>query len=551
MDLPFGRAFRLTPRGSDGLSCDQRGVALGRVTLVRVSEEGKLRRSETRSAAELGEILGMAYGAQRGEVVQRFHRGLKRVAARLEASDLAGAQIEAVMIGFPDLATGVMEKLSHLADLEKAGGAWVTEPRVPAGQTDGGQWTAGDAGLGDGVYRPERDHSAPIPTGNSEDADEGFRQGIGGNEPPWDDLMTLEGVFPGLKEHPGIAVPLAPVDAFLGVSSLANEANLQATEAACRHVVGQIRAVDPTWRDNTFYPAGGLAGFSWQGRAAVIRYLLVERAVVYYKIRGDIRPLQVETLRFLQNAVDEAYEDAVRQYGSGNLPVRLSQQEAIGNLIDARVRAELKRFLRSNSVNFGPGQTVTVNNRDPSSPSQTYRIPDARLGRVSFDWSLALKTISAPQIRGFFQADSEPEAVIIVRPRQLGRDATYLIPRPSRLTRRGTPQMPRSYSAYVPETHSELLDELGAMILSSPTFLDRTGYFPEKNIDTEFKALHDGMNANRHRLGEERFRRLTEMSGVVRKLFEADPNDETGDSLKGREVILDMIDLIKAQPRTP
>jgi len=250
-------------------------------------------------------------------------------------------------------------------------------------------------------------------------------------------------------------------------------------------------------------------------------------------------------------AVDEAYEDAVRRSSSGNLPVRLSQQEAIGNLIDVRVRDDLRRFFRSNGIQFGPGQNVTVNNRDPSSPSQTYRIPDARLGRVSFDWSLALKTISAPQIRGFFQADSEPEAVVIVRPSQLGRNATYLIPRPSRSTRRGTQKMPRSYPAYVPETLSELLDKLGSMILSSPTFLDRTGYFPEKNIDTEFKALDDGMNANRHRLGEGRFRRLTEMSGVVRKLFEADPNDETGDSLKGREIILDMMDLIKVRSRTP
>jgi hypothetical protein len=41
------------------------------------------------------------------------------------------------------------------------------------------------------------------------------------------------------------------------------------------------------------------------------------------------------------------------------------------------------------------------------------------------------------------------------------------------------------------------------------------------------------------------------MSGVVRKLFEADPNDETGDSLKGREIILDMMDLIKVRSRTP
>jgi hypothetical protein len=48
----------------------------------------------------------------------------------------------------------------------------------------------------------------------------------------------------------------------------------------------------------------------------------------------------------------------------------------------------------------------------------------------NYDWTLSPKTISSAQIRGFFRADSQPRAVIIIRPSQLGGDSTYLIPRP-------------------------------------------------------------------------------------------------------------------------
>jgi len=59
----------------------------------------------------------------------------------------------------------------------------------------------------------------------------------------------------------------------------------------------QIKAVDPNWRFDEIEP---LEAMDAQGRANTIKDLLMERAKVYYKIRGDIGPLQVETLRFLQ-----------------------------------------------------------------------------------------------------------------------------------------------------------------------------------------------------------------------------------------------------------
>jgi hypothetical protein len=88
---------------------------------------------------------------------------------------------------------------------------------------------------------------------------------------------------------------------------------------------------------------------------------------------------------------------------------------------------------RAAGVQFGPGQTITINNRDPSTPSQSYRIPDARLGNLTIDWSISRKTLADPQVRGFFGADSKPDAVVIIRPSELGPNGTYIITRPARL----------------------------------------------------------------------------------------------------------------------
>jgi hypothetical protein len=83
-------------------------------------------------------------------------------------------------------------------------------------------------------------------------------------------------------------------------------------------------------------------------------------------------------------------------------------------------------------IPYGPRANLTINNRDyeTSETDILYRIPDARLGDVDFEWTLSRKTISSPQIRGFFRADSHPRAVIIIRPSQLDGASTYLIPRP-------------------------------------------------------------------------------------------------------------------------
>ncbi len=103
----------------------------------------------------------------------------------------------------------------------------------------------------------------------------------------------------------------------------------------------------------------------------------------------------------------------------------------------------------------------------------------------------------------------------------------------------------RKFRPYVPQNLGELRDKLGSMMIGSPTFRDTTGYFPEENVETTFSGLNDGIEALRSKLGEDRYRRFVDMSKQMRTYFEADPQDETGDATKGRDLILDMLDMLK------
>jgi hypothetical protein len=456
MNLPWIQTYRLAPRGGGGLACDRAGVALGPVDLMRVGADAAGRpRCEAPPPQAVAEILDAAYGPQPDDVVFRVHRGLRRAGAAIEAGDLCLAGIETVLLRLPDLTSSALAKLDEIAELEKWGTAWRRQPRVPAGQSDGGQWTTdGGAGgapaagakpatrvsyqapassqgpalpLDDGVYRPGTDAPRVIVTGGVEE--EPSRRS---NGPP-EDFTRLEDIFPGLKDNPGLGILLAPVDGFLGLSAFVDETDLEWTMEQYRALVRQIKEVDPSFAESALLPPGGFAGLSWQGRTNLINDLRMQRAVAYYRMRGDVGPLQVETLRFLQDAVDTAYEQAVSAADAGRLQPRLSREEAIGNRVDAEVRQRLKSLFNSYDIPFGPGEDILVNNRDyeTSENDSSYRIPDARLDDVAFDWTLSPKTIGDAQIPGFFRADSMPRAVIIIRPSQLGPSSSYLIPRPA------------------------------------------------------------------------------------------------------------------------
>jgi hypothetical protein len=280
-----------------------------------------------------------------------------------------------------------------------------------------------------GIYRPDVDKPFLIPVGGG-GAEEEEEPNRGSNGPP-PDFTSLLDVFPGLGAAPSLATILAPVDNFLGISAGAEYEDVENTKYLYDKLVAEIKAVDPSLVRDTLMPQGGIAAMSWRQRNILIDSLRMERAVAFYKIRGDAGPLQVETLRFLQMAVDRAYEDGVREYDAGRIKPYLSRGEAIGNYMDPRVRSELRDLFNRYDIPYGPGRNITINNRDydTSGPEKTYTVPDARVGDVSFDWTLTLKTIATEQVRGFFAADSNPVATGIVRPTPLG--GSYLIPRPA------------------------------------------------------------------------------------------------------------------------
>ena len=109
--------------------------------------------------------------------------------------------------------------------------------------------------------------------------------------------------------------------------------------------------------------------------------------------------------------------------------------------------------------------------------------------------------------------------------------------------------MPRKFRPYIAQSLGDLLDQMGFMMLSSPTFLDTTGYFPEQNIETAFYTLNEGLRRLRPELGNDLYQRFIEMSDQMRAYFEADPNDENGKTAEGQKLVLEMERMIEARAR--
>lgn len=65
------------------------------------------------------------------------------------------------------------------------------------------------------------------------------------------------------------------------------------------------------------------------------------------------------------------------------------------------------------------------------------------------------------------------------------------------------------------------------MILGAPKFSDKTGFFPNQNIDSEFHALNEGLKALRRKLGDGAFQKAVKLSQQARACFDADPADNT------------------------
>lgn len=253
------------------------------------------------------------------------------------------------------------------------------------------------------------------------------RAGIGGNSRAFYDPMTLHQVFPGLRSAPGGAI-IAAADNFLDITGPASRLTASLTQDLSHALIGQIEAIDPNYRFESLGSPSTIAG-----QVSQLNSLRFDRAAALYRVRGEARPLQVETLRFLQRRVDEAYAEGLRHLSAGRLDVRLSPREAIGNFVDRQVRRELRALYQQSGIDTRHGQIRVIGREYSSSGTdRTYRIPDARVGEIAFDVTLSRKLPSTPQVRGFFSSDFRPSAVVIVRPSQSGPNSTYIITRPGR-----------------------------------------------------------------------------------------------------------------------
>ncbi|HEU0309632.1 MAG TPA: hypothetical protein VFR36_00235 [Sphingomicrobium sp.] len=251
---------------------------------------------------------------------------------------------------------------------------------------------------------------------------------MGGNRgPPLRDPRTLEDAFPGLRHGPGGAI-FGLADNFLDLTGPGQALTTELAKAHAKILVRQIQALDLHYRNDAL-ERGGFPSTA-EGQANLINGLRLDRAKAFYK-KGELRPLQLETLRFLQTRVDEEYRVGLDLLKAGRLPVRLSAQEAMGNYIDRQVRKQLRNFYQSHGISMARGESAQVNRRAYNSSESTYSLPDSQVGNIAFDVSLTAKSLSTPQIRRFFQSDFRPQAIVIVRPSQLGPNSTYVLTRPT------------------------------------------------------------------------------------------------------------------------
>lgn len=252
----------------------------------------------------------------------------------------------------------------------------------------------------------------------------GPRRGRGSGGRRQTDPTLLDELFPGLSKSPaGSIIKLA--DFALDLSTGANEVTREVHRSQVRRLVAQIREIDPDYRFRSLGEPQTL-----EGRVNEIKALRFDRAVAFYRERGEFRPLQVEVLRLMQERADSAYEEAVSLYESGDLRPRLNRGEAIGNYVDRAVKRELQQRFNLNRVDYSAGQRIRVQGREyyGSGSERRYRLPDARVDDLALDASIREKTLRDEQVQGYFKGDFKPAHVAIVRPTQLG--GSYLISRP-------------------------------------------------------------------------------------------------------------------------
>ena len=99
--------------------------------------------------------------------------------------------------------------------------------------------------------------------------------------------------------------------------------------------------------------------------------------------------------------------------------------------------------------------------------------------------------------------------------------------------------------SYIPQTTGEIYDLLIAFVHESPSFVDASGDFPWRNLESEFHALNQGWKNVRKKLGEEEYGLAVSITARMKEMFVRDPEDVTGETQEGRKLVYQLEDIIK------
>jgi hypothetical protein len=258
--------------------------------------------------------------------------------------------------------------------------------------------------------------------------------GRGGNSRAFEDPMTLEQSFPGLRNAPAGAV-IAAADYLFDLTGPRDTMTGEVLQDQAKRLTAEISALNPAWHYDEVVPTDALGNpiRTVQGLSGKVNELRFQRAAMIARLKSDYAPLQVETVRFVQQRADDAYDRGSTLLKAGRLRPRLSDQEALGNYVDQQVRRNLRERYNQLGIDSAGVGPVRVNRREnitSGSGDLAYRRPDMRVQDVAIDVTLTRKTLGTAQVRGFFNANFRPNRVVIIRPSQLGTGHTYVIARP-------------------------------------------------------------------------------------------------------------------------
>lgn len=153
----LGKGYRLVSRGGAGLSCDEEGVSLGNIALVRRDTSKSDHPYAPIERPRLIEALMAAYGFEDTAEFQRIEDRLVAVARALNAGNVCLAAITAVQMRMPELSAYAERRLDALQKYNP------NQPHVPAGNPDGGEWTSDTENQSGEDRPPTRTAQIPLP----------------------------------------------------------------------------------------------------------------------------------------------------------------------------------------------------------------------------------------------------------------------------------------------------------------------------------------------------------------------------------------------------